>query len=101
MIFLETSAIVAVFLKQPDMLRVLNTLEKDPYIVTGAHVRLEACMVLSSRLAISATEANVRLQRFLDELKIAIEPLTDEIAIEAVLAFDKYGKGRNSTSQIA
>lgn len=95
MIFVETSAIVAIMLGEPIAKILISAIEKSEQCSTGSHVRLETCMVLSSRQNMIAVDVNKDLQKFLDKMKITVLPLTDDIAIEAVLAFDKYGKGRN------
>jgi ribonuclease VapC len=100
MIFVETSAIVAIMLDEPSAATLLDTIEKSDQCLTGSHVRLEACMVLASRQNMFAAEVNSDFQKFLQKMKISVLPFTDEIAIAAVTAFDKYGKGRNSKTSL-
>jgi ribonuclease VapC len=95
MIFVETSALVAIMLNEPVAGDMIDVIEKAGPCVTGSHVRLEACMVLSSRQNMTATDVNNDLQKFLLGMNISVLPFTDEIATAAVLAFDTYGKGRN------
>jgi ribonuclease VapC len=95
MIFVETSAIVAIMLNEPVAGEMVDAIEKSGQCVTGSHVRLEACMVLSSRQNMSATNVNLDLQKFLQRMNISVLPFTDEIAEAAITAFDTYGKGRN------
>ena len=100
MIFVETSAIVAIMLDEPAAAKLIEVIEKSEQCLTGSHVRLETCMVLSSRQSMLATEVNRDLQKFLNKLKISVLPLTDEISNAAVQAFDKYGKGRNAKTSL-
>ena len=57
-------------------------------------------MVLSSRQNMLADEVNTDFQKFLERMKISVLPFTDDIAFAAVIAFDKYGKGRNSKTAL-
>jgi ribonuclease VapC len=87
-------------LDEPVASRLIDVIEKSPTCMTGSHVRLEACMVLSSRQNMTATDVNNDFQKFLEKMEISVLPLTDDIAIAAVLAFDVYGKGRNSKTSL-
>ena len=100
MIFVETSAIVAIMLNEPIAADLVLAIEKSEQCLTGSHVRLEACMVLSSRQNMLAADVNRDLQKFLQRMNISVLPFTDEIATASVHAFDKYGKGRNSKTAL-
>ncbi len=100
MIFVETSAIVAMLLKEPERVRLSEALQKAKTCITGAHVRLEANMVVSSRLGILPSEANIKFDVLLQDASITVAPFTDEIAEAAVIAFEKYGKGRNAKTSL-
>jgi ribonuclease VapC len=100
MIFVETSAIVAMLLDEPTAPGLTITIANAAKCLTGSHVRLEACMVVASRRKLPATEVNEEFDALLERAKITVLPFTDEIAIAAVLAFDTYGKGRNSKTAL-
>ncbi len=95
MIFVETSAIVAIMLNEPIRESLAATIAGADSCVTGSHVRLETCMVVASRRGLPAQEVNEEFDAFLRETQMSVLPFTDEIATAAVLAFDTYGKGRN------
>ena len=57
-------------------------------------------MVVASRRKLPATEVNEEFDALLKRTRISILPFTDEIAVAAVLAFDRYGKGRNSKTAL-
>lgn len=100
MIFVETSAVVAILLGQAEAKSLANTIQLAKSCVTGSHVRLETCMVVASRRNLPASDVNDEFDALLQRAKISVLPLTDDIAIAAVHAFDKYGKGRNSKAAL-
>jgi ribonuclease VapC len=100
MIFVETSAIVAIMLAEPSAATLIGAIERSDQCLTGSHVRLEVCMVLSSRQKMTAADVNKDLDRFFQRMKVTVLPFTDDIAEAAILAFDKYGKGRNSKTSL-
>jgi ribonuclease VapC len=95
MIFVETSAIVAIMLNEPIRDKLGDIIAAADGCVTGSHVRLETCMVVASRKNLPALEVNEEFDAFLREAGMSVLSFTDEIATAAVLAFDTYGKGRN------
>lgn len=98
--FIETSAFVCILLREEGIDKIVNTIVKAGKRITGAHVRLETCMVVSTRLEISVAEAERRFQAILDEADIWVEPFTDEISRIATAAAATYGKGRKSKAQL-
>jgi ribonuclease VapC len=99
-IFVETSAFVECLLDAPETDRLVTAMKFGNTAFTGAHVRLETCMVLSNRLNISPEDANTRFDLMLADVGIIVEPLTDEISRVAVQAFSTYGKGRKHKAQL-
>jgi ribonuclease VapC len=98
--FIETSAFVCILLRDKEIDKVIDKIAKASRRVTGAHVRLEACMVVSMRLSISVADAELRFQAILDEAEIWVEPFTDELCRIAVSAFNRFGKGRKSKAKL-
>jgi ribonuclease VapC len=100
MIFVETSAIVAILLQEEGWSKLSEAIENAGSSMTGSHVRLEVCMVVASRRKLPAAVVNRQFQDFITGSHISVAPLTDEISQAAVVAFDKYGKGRNSQTAL-
>jgi ribonuclease VapC len=100
MIFVDTSAIVAILIQEPDFKTIINAISNSKSCWTAPHVRLEACMVLSSRLNLSPLEAEKGFDKFLNQSEIMVLDITDHIAHLAVIAFAKYGKGRGHPAQL-
>lgn len=68
--------------------------------LTSALVRLETCMVLSTRLGIQPSDVNRDVDAFFREASIAVVPITDLTGRLAVDAFGRYGKGRGTKAQL-
>ncbi len=100
MIFIETSAVVAMMLDEPISKSLTDTIALSGPCVTGSHVRLEACMVVASRRGILATKVNEEFDALMRRTNTSVLPFTDEMANTAVHAFDTYGKGRNSKTAL-
>jgi ribonuclease VapC len=93
-IFVDSSAIVAVLFREPEsaMLAAKPVQERDK--ITAGHVILESAMRLSSLFALSPTTVESRVAALLRESSIEIVPIDEEVAHAAVVAFERYGKGR-------
>ena len=95
MIFIDTSAFVAVLANEPDRDSFLKAIDAADRRITSPVVRLESCIVLSRRLDFSPQAAEVQYSRFLEEAKIAEIELTGAIGVAAVACFARFGKGRH------
>ncbi len=95
MIFIDTSAIIAMIAAEPDGLSLAAKLQAENQSISAGHVILEASMRLAALLRLNPTAADELVTRLLREAGTAIVPITEEIAHMAVVAFERYGKGRN------
>ena len=95
MIFVDTSAIVAILAADPEAAALAAKLEADPERISAGHVILEASMRLASLLGISPSAADGLVTRLLREAELTLVPITEEIGHGAVAAFERYGKGRS------
>ena len=93
--FVDTSAIVAILCGEDDAAEFARRLAAAERRFTSPVVRLEACMVLASRLDITPSQANALFDDFLEEANVSIAPINDKIGILAVACFESYGKGRH------
>src|ERR1700693_1551787 len=71
-------------------------LEQARERITAAHVILESAMRLSSLFDVSPSAADTRVTALLRESSIEVVPISEDIAHAAVLAFERYGKGRKN-----
>lgn len=89
---LDTSAIVAVALKEPGFEELLRKLVGAPSLAVGVPTLTETAIVLSARLR---QDARALLARFLLEGSVATVPFGDAHFSMAVDAWLRYGKGRH------
>ena len=95
MIFIDTSAIIAMIAAEPDGPSLAAKLQATDRSISAGHVILEASMRLAALLRLNPTAADAVVTRLLREAGTAIVPITEDIAHAAVVAFERYGKGRN------
>jgi len=93
----DTSALLAVILKEPSRQSILNRLESSAPRVLSAVSLLEAGMVVRSRLGPSAMPL---LQELVDDLGCEVIPFDQMQARLAVNAFSRFGKGLGHRAQL-
>lgn len=98
--FIDTSAIVAILCVEEDALSLGRRIRLASRRITSSVVRLETCMVVSSRMDVSPAEAQAILDAFLAEADIVVMPIDDAVARIAVEAFERFGKGRGTKAQL-
>lgn len=89
---LDSSAVVAIMLREPDCESLLTRIATAPRVGIGAATLLEAGIVLSARLN---QDARGRLARLLQESGISVVPITDAHFGVAMDAWLRFGKGRH------
>ena len=92
---LDTSAVVAIALREPGFEELLTKLLGDSRAGVGVPTLTETAIVLSARLG---RDARGLLARFLQEGSIATVPFGDAHYGVAVEAWLRYGKGRHSAA---
>jgi ribonuclease VapC len=95
-IFVDSSAVVAMLAGESDATSLAKKLEKDRQRISAGHVILESAMRLATLLGLTPTAADELVTRLLREAEIEIVPISEEIAHLSVVAFERYGKGRKS-----
>ena len=100
MMFIETSAFVAILAGEPEADIYLDALDGAAQRQTGAHVRLEATINLARILGLEVLDAQEMFDAFLQAAKITEFPITDALARHAVEAFAVYGKGKGHPAQL-
>ena len=89
---LDSSAIVAIILGEPDALALEQALARDPYRGVAAPTVLETGLVLASRLGRSS---ELHLAAFLLESGAAVLPFGERHWPVALDGFRRFGKGRH------
>ena len=100
MIFLDTSAVVAMLAREADGPLLADKLEGAHERITAGHVILESAMRLSSLFHISPSAADTRVTALLRESSVEVVPITEDIARGAVAAFERYSKGRKHRASL-
>ena len=93
--FVDTSALMAIILKEPEADRFIERLQDAKNRYTSPLVVLEAVMRLSSLLDASVPEIKAFVGKLLSEAGVEIIPLNAHMADLAIEAFDRFGKGRH------
>jgi ribonuclease VapC len=89
---LDSSAIVAIHLKEPGYERLLDALERAEIVAVGIPTLLETAMVLSARLG---QDARPLLYAFIRRLQAESISFNSEHLDEAITAFLRFGRGRH------
>lgn len=93
--FIDTSAIIALLTAEDKANEIAAALEAAETRITSPLVRLETAVVLATRLDITPTQANALFDEFLAEANVTVLPIADGMALRAVAAYEKFGKGRH------
>jgi len=88
----ETSAVLAILLDEPEAAEFARLIEDDPAPVISAASVFEAGIVLLSPYG---PDARGDLQEFLEQGGLQVEPVTAEQADLALEAYQQFGKGRH------
>jgi ribonuclease VapC len=94
-VILDSSAIVAVFLKQPGFDELVQKMASQRSAGIGAPNLVECGIVLTARLG---RDARPLLLRFLQEFAIQPIPFGEDHWREAVEAYVRFGKGRHAAA---
>jgi ribonuclease VapC len=94
-VIVDSSALVALALRQPGFDDVLTKILSADSVAAGAPTLAETGIVLTARLGVDARPV---LGRLLEELQVVVVPFTGEHWREAVGAYHRFGKGRHPAS---
>jgi ribonuclease VapC len=94
-VILDTSAIVAVFLKEPGAGAIIEKLGAATAVAVGTPTLVEAGIVLTARIG---THARGLLSQFVTEFGIVVVPFGEAHWRAAVDAYRRFGKGRHAAA---
>jgi len=92
---LDTSAIVALVLKEPRYKRLALLIDQAKEVLVGAPTMVEASMILSSRMRQDARPILEVLRR---QVRASVTPFDNEHIWAATGAFLRFGRGRHAAS---
>ncbi|HEX7003691.1 MAG TPA: type II toxin-antitoxin system VapC family toxin [Trueperaceae bacterium] len=88
---LDSSAIIAILVREPEWDRLLNALEGAATIGCGAPTLAETGIVLGNRYGFESA----KLHRFVQEFAVETVTFGGDHWSQAVRAYERYGKGRH------
>lgn len=89
MIVVDTSALIAILLGEPEAGRCIAALEADDDLLVSAGTMAEALVVAARR------GVPVQMQRLLGELGFEIVSVTEATARQVAEAYERWGKGQH------
>ena len=89
---LDTSAILAIFLKEPGYEAIVDRLAAEDEVGVGAPTLTETGIVLEARFGASASGW---LSQFIAEFRLVSIPFGGDHWREAVAAYSRFGRGRS------
>jgi ribonuclease VapC len=92
---LDSSAIVAIYLREPGYERLIERIDAAEVVVIGVPTLLETIMLLTLRLD---QDTRATVFAFLRRLEAEIVPLNQEHLDAATSAFIRYGRGRHTAA---
>ncbi|HUB37115.1 MAG TPA: type II toxin-antitoxin system VapC family toxin [Solirubrobacteraceae bacterium] len=92
---LDSSAIVAILLREPDHETLLDCLGQTDTAAVGAPTLTESGIVLTARLGV---QGKTLLARFVQEAALTVIPFAPEHHSAALDAYLRYGKGRHAAA---
>ena len=100
MIFIDTSAVVAILARERDAAGYAAKIAGAEKAIIAGHVLLEASMRLSSMLGVDPEIASNAVLKLCNEADVEFQPIDRAVAERAVSAFSRYGKGRGGKAQL-
>jgi ribonuclease VapC len=92
-VVLDTSALLALLLAEPDAPGLLNAIAKDPTRLVGAPTLVEAAAVMRAR---KGPGGEVALDALLERLDIEVVEMSPDAAKLGRLGYARFGKGVGS-----
>ncbi len=93
--FIDASAMVAILGFEEDKDFLQEKMRNVEYVYTSSLALYEATLAVSRILGLSTPAATEMVAVFLAGTEIQIIPIDADIGREAILAFDRFGKGRH------
>jgi len=96
--FLDASAIIAIIARESDAAALAGRLRQANEVHTSPIVLYGAVLGLARVGRMSIQSAQIVLDRFLEEVRAQIMPISADVGRSAIAAFERYGRGRHSAA---
>lgn len=93
--FLDASAMVAMLVDESDAASLTKRLEQAVAPCTSPIAIYEAVAGVARACTVEIQTAETILDRFLEQARVQVVPITAEIGRGALSAFERYGRGRH------
>jgi ribonuclease VapC len=93
--FLDASAMVAILVEESDAASLTKRLEQAAAPCTSPIAIYEAVAGVARVRTVEIRTAETILDRFLEQARVRVVPITAEIGRGALSAFERYGRGRH------
>jgi len=93
--FVDASAIVAILVEESDAASLTKRLEQAVAPCTSPIAIYEAVAGVARVRTVEIRTAETILDRFLEQARVRVVPITAEIGRGALTAFERYGRGRH------
>ena len=93
--FVDASAIVAILVEESDAASLTKRLEQAVAPCTSPLAIYEAVAGVARVRTVEIRTAETILDRFLEQARVRVVPITAEIGRGALTAFERYGRGRH------
>jgi ribonuclease VapC len=95
---IDSSALVSIILDEEDASKLAHTIEKADVVYVTPIVVYESTMAVARSRIMSVEQASEIVQRFCNALNAQTAIITGEMAVEALSAVSRFGKGRHQAS---
>jgi ribonuclease VapC len=93
--FLDASAMIAIIARESGAAALTERLGQAGEVHTSPIAIYESVLGLARLGNASVQDAQIVLERFLEQLRAQIMPITADIGRRALSAFERYGRGRH------
>lgn len=93
--FIDTSAILSILFNEEDKEEIATAISEANKRYTSATVLWECVVSSMNRKVMTKEQALKRVMDFLEMSNISIIPIDKQIGLEAIEAYDKFGKNRH------
>jgi ribonuclease VapC len=93
--FLGASAMVAILVEESDAASLTKRLEQAVAPYTSPIAIYQAVAGIARTRTVEIQTAETILNRFLEQARVQVVPITSEIGRGALSAFERYGRGRH------
>jgi ribonuclease VapC len=98
--FVDASALVALLAEEADWSIFIEAMRSAPDKMATEFVLMEAGLALMRIWGSSADATHLRLREYLQVASITLEPLTSDMILAALQAYQRYGKGSGHPAQL-